>query len=125
MCPFEIHTLWKKTTAQRGGFGPDPARRPARKGRVGLSGSVWPRMLPARPGGASGALLGPSRALLGPKTGPGGPGPPPGAPSRGRLLPPSGFTRRVNSALAASAEGLWQARIRLSLDLIIDAVPVQ
>ena len=66
--------------ARRGGFGPDPAQAGVRKGQVGLSGSVWPQMLPARPGGASGGLFGPSRALPGPKTGPRGPRGPPWGP---------------------------------------------
>ena len=73
---------------RKAGFCPDPARAGVRKGRVGLSGPGWPRMLPARPLGPSGALLGPSRGPWGPKWAPGPPWGPPLGPSP---IPPSGW----------------------------------
>ena len=66
---------------RKAGFCPDPARAGGRKGRVWLSGSGWPRMLPARPLGPSGALLGPSRGPWGPKWAPGPPWGPPWGPA--------------------------------------------
>ena len=73
---------------RKAGFCPDPAGAGVRKGRVGLSGPGWPRMLPARPLGPSGALLGPSRGPWGPKWAPGPPWGPPLGPSP---IPPSGW----------------------------------
>ena len=61
---------------EQGKFGPDPAGAGGRKGRVWLSGGGWPRMLPARPLGPSGAHLGPSWGPWGPKWALGPPCPP-------------------------------------------------
>ena len=120
------HTHKKKEKKRKKEKRPPAGRRPARRpdfarirpgrgsGRVRrrLHASGWPRASPARPGGASGGLFGPSRALPGPKTGPRGPGGPPGAPSRGRPIAARGINRALLGPLRAAVAARLRRRRR-------------